>query len=137
MLGIGPAIKTPYCFDLLCYREYIEFYMEECRNVRFHEYELENIKHRLKMCLGLLHSFKIIHKDIKPANVLFSPIFNNYVLCDFGLSTALAEDVGFKTHTYREGTLGYMCEELRSLKTNTRGWVDLYFNDIYGLEVTL
>ena len=36
-----------------------------------------------------MHKFKIIHKDIKPANMLYSNKYKKYVLTDFGLSHAI------------------------------------------------
>jgi hypothetical protein len=30
MLGVGPRIKIDVGFDLVCYRDCIEFYMERC-----------------------------------------------------------------------------------------------------------
>jgi serine/threonine protein kinase len=33
-----------------------------------------------------MHAFKIIHFDIKPANVAISQIYNRPVFIDFGLS---------------------------------------------------
>jgi serine/threonine protein kinase len=33
-----------------------------------------------------MHILQIIHKDIKPANIIFSKSYNKLVLCDFGIS---------------------------------------------------
>jgi serine/threonine protein kinase len=34
----------------------------------------------------MLHMLQIIHKDIKPANILYSDNYNKIVLCDYGIS---------------------------------------------------
>ncbi len=39
----------------------------------------------------IMHKLKIIHKDIKSANLLFSKKYKKYVLCDFGLSHTIKE----------------------------------------------
>lgn len=43
----------------------------------------------MKLNIGVLHRLKIIHKDIKPANMLFSVKYNKFVLNDFGLSHSI------------------------------------------------
>lgn len=32
-----------------------------------------------------MHYFKIVHSDIKPVNIMFSPSYNKNVLLDYGL----------------------------------------------------
>lgn len=41
---------------------------------------------KLKTLLKRLHSFQIVHNDIKPDNICFSPNLNEFVFIDFGLS---------------------------------------------------
>ena len=36
MLGVGPKMKLDIGFDLVCYRDCIEFYMEKCEAVTDH-----------------------------------------------------------------------------------------------------
>lgn len=36
-----------------------------------------------------MHKVKIVHKDIKPDNILFSKEYNNFVLTDFGISHSI------------------------------------------------
>lgn len=59
-------------------------------------------------CIRVLHSFGLIHKDIKPSNMAYSPILGNFVFIDFGISEWVIEQPGCKTLTYREGTFHYM-----------------------------
>jgi serine/threonine protein kinase len=33
-----------------------------------------------------MHILQIIHKDIKPANVIYSQFYSKVVICDFGIS---------------------------------------------------
>jgi serine/threonine protein kinase len=55
----------------------------------------------MKFCLRLLHRFKIIHKDIKPENILYSNCYKNYVLSDFGISHSIYEDLGTPSLTLK------------------------------------
>lgn len=61
----------------------------------------------LKENLRLMHSFNIIHFDIKPDNVLFSPHFQKAVFIDFGFSEVIAEPLGFKTSVGFRGSPGF------------------------------
>ena len=54
-----------------------------------------------------LHALKIVHKDIKPSNVAYSPKKQKYVLIDFGLSHSVKETYESKTRTDLGGTPGY------------------------------
>jgi serine/threonine protein kinase len=39
--------------------------------------------------LHFMHSLKIIHGDIKPSNIMWSPKFNKLVFIDFGLTKTI------------------------------------------------
>lgn len=84
-----------------------------------------------------MHLLGLVHKDIKPANILHSPSIGDLVLCDFGLSQPINEEVGEKTATYREGTARFMSPEMKGLEVGVPGFVDLYYNDLYGIRMTL
>jgi serine/threonine protein kinase len=63
-----------------------------------------NVSERVKFCVRVLHKLKIIHKDIKPDNILFSHRYNNFVMTDFGISHSLYEECGHLSYTYQDGT---------------------------------
>lgn len=62
-------------------------------NRTFASAEVEKIEEQLKYCLKVIHSFGIIHKDIKPDNVLINAK-ESVLLADFGISTYVAERPG-------------------------------------------
>ncbi len=43
----------------------------------------------MKFNLRILHKLNIIHKDIKPSNMMFSPSYNKFILTDFGISHSI------------------------------------------------
>jgi hypothetical protein len=88
LLGIGPKIKLEMGFDLVCNRTSIEFYMERCEQVGYcpKGVSIETIHKRLRYCVAVLHKHRLIHKDIKPNNMVYSHHFKQYVLCDLGIS---------------------------------------------------
>lgn len=80
--------------------------MEKCSkyddrpaNLSFEEIELS-----LKKRVRGMHMMCLVHKDIKPPNVLYSPSKKELVLCDFGISDFLTEKHGWKSLTFQEGT---------------------------------
>lgn len=84
-----------------------------------------------------MHSFNFVHKDIKPANTLYSPSLQKYVLSDFGIAHPVKEKIGIKTETYFQGTEHFASNEMRALLySKTPGWVDLFYNDMHSLKVT-
>ncbi len=87
--------------------------------------------------MRILHKLKIIHKDIKPENVLFSPSYNKFVFTDFGISHNIIENLGYKTMTFYEGTPIYMGDEMKKLLENVEEYVDLYYNDVQSLKLTM
>jgi len=61
----------------------------------------------LKTSLSLLHSFNIVHFDIKPDNLMFSRAHNKNVFIDFGLSEIVDAKLGQKCVMNYRGTLDY------------------------------
>ncbi|MBD2579402.1 ATP-binding sensor histidine kinase [Oscillatoria sp. FACHB-1406] len=81
-----------------------------------------------------LHAERIIHKDIKPANILIKPETGQIQLIDFSLSSNLPKQTQqIQNPNVLEGTLAYISPE-QTGRMN-RG-VD-YRSDFYSLGVTL
>ena len=49
--------------------------------------------------LTILHWLKLVHADIKPENMMFSPAYKKTVFIDFGLSSFVREELGQLTKT--------------------------------------
>ena len=101
-LGVGVPVGSPdHPFDLVCYEDCIEFFMEKCIPVKdiTQMYPLE-IEERLKYCVLVMHTFHLIHKDLKPGNILVTQN-GKAVLTDYGISTHVKETVGYTSTTYR------------------------------------
>jgi serine/threonine protein kinase len=136
IFGVGVPLFTPYGFDILCFKDHLEFSMELCYSRTIPKGN-EEVAKRLRYCLRVMHLLGMVHKDIKHANILYCASVDDYVFCDFGLSHAVAESLGFTSHTHREGTNKFMSPEMRSIKERDSAYIDLYYNDMYGLQITL
>ncbi len=80
-----------------------------------------------------LHQNRIIHKDIKPANILINPQTKEVKIIDFSISTLLPKETPtIQTPNVLEGTLAYISPE-QTGRMN-RG-ID-YRSDFYSLGVT-
>jgi serine/threonine protein kinase len=57
-----------------------------------------------------MHILKIMHQDIKPDNIMYSPTFKRLVFIDFGGCLMIEEPLGLKTQAKFFGTTQYCSE---------------------------
>jgi len=89
---------------------------------------------KLAETLGELHQRQIIHKDIKPDNLIYNYHTGQIKFTDFSISTLGDDDiVNLDTTLFLEGTLAYMSPE-QTGRMNRK--VD-YRSDFYSLGITL
>jgi serine/threonine protein kinase len=72
--------------------------MEKCEELPkiIHHVADEQLR-ELKRSLLALHHFNIVHLDIKPMNILYSPSKKRLVFLDFGFSKLIKETLGQRT----------------------------------------
>jgi PAS domain S-box-containing protein len=84
--------------------------------------------------LAEIHHRQIIHKDLKPANIIIDPDTDIVKITDFGIASRLArESSGVLTMGTLEGTLAYIAPE----QTGRMNRAIDYRADFYALGVTL
>nr|WP_323808732.1 serine/threonine-protein kinase PknK [Nostoc sphaeroides] len=116
--------------------------MEDIEGISLNEYiqsntlslvEFLSIAIQLTKGLHDLHQNRVIHKDIKPANILINPQTKQIKLIDFSIASLLPkENQEIKSPNVLEGTLAYISPE-QTGRMN-RG-ID-YRSDFYSLGVT-
>ncbi|MEA5593875.1 AAA family ATPase [Rivularia sp. UHCC 0363] len=95
--------------------------------------EFLSIAVQLAKALVLLHSHKIIHKDIKADNIVINPETGQVKLTDFSIASRLSkEKLRLTNPNQLEGTLTYMSPE----QTGRMNRVLDYRTDFYSLGVT-
>lgn len=102
-------------FDIVAYDDSVMFCMEKCTVLEHLDIEVVN---KLKRNLKIMHKYRLIHYDINPNNIMFSPHFNKPVFIDFGFSSAVSEVPGMKTATIFRGTPAFSSEDMTRLLGN-------------------
>ncbi len=93
-----------------------------------------NIAIQIVKSLQYLHLQNIIHKDIKPSNIIINSQTKQVKLTDFGIATKLnKENPQFNNPNSVEGTLAYMSPEQTGRMNRTLD----YRTDFYSLGITL
>ncbi|MGD1805194.1 trifunctional serine/threonine-protein kinase/ATP-binding protein/sensor histidine kinase [Dapis sp. BLCC M126] len=138
-LEIEGIIKT---YALQRYENRYALIMEDVGGISLAEYEEKSsfsipqfldIAIQLSEILHQLHNNSIIHKDIKPANILIHPETKQVKLIDFSISTLLAKETQtIQTPNVLEGTLAYLSPE----QTGRMNRAVDYRSDFYSLGVT-
>ena len=136
-----PGIIRPYSLESL--QNSYALVMEDFGGISLHEYMQMNDSLSLQKLLSIviqvsdilhnLHQNRVIHKDIKPANILINPETQQVKLIDFSIASLLPkESQEIKNPETLEGTLAYLSPE-QTGRMN-RG-ID-YRADFYALGIT-
>ncbi|HQN01686.1 MAG TPA: AAA family ATPase, partial [Candidatus Hydrogenedentes bacterium] len=92
-----------------------------------------NLAVRLAEILGILHQNNIIHRDIKPNNILLNVEADTLKIADFGIATeTLQIDNEISNPITMEGTLPYIAPE----QTGRMNCAVDYRADLYSLGIT-
>ncbi|MBE9224620.1 AAA family ATPase [Phormidium sp. LEGE 05292] len=135
------GIVRPYRLEN--YRNSYVLVMEDFGGISLRDYikkhklslqEVLEIAQKLAATLHQIHYNRIIHKDIKPANIIINPDTKEIKLIDFSIASLLPKETQeIKNPNNLEGTLAYLAPE-QTGRMN-RG-ID-YRTDFYALGVTL
>jgi len=87
---------------------------------------------QLAQALICVHKHDLIHKDIKPANIIINPISGIVKLTDFSIASRVSQETGTLNPDQIQGTLAYMSPEQTGRMNRTLD----YRSDFYSLGVT-
>ncbi len=87
---------------------------------------------QLVKILGQVHEHKLIHRDLKPQNIIINPETREITLIDFSSATKLtSEKKNIQAPTQLEGTLQYLAPEMTGRMNRSLD----YRSDLYSLGV--
>ena len=89
----------------------------------------DNVKKIMKQLIGAVnffHSNLILHRDLKPDNILIDPISNDIKLTDFGLSRRFHPALIDRQYTNEVVTIWYRCPELLIGETSYGSEIDVW-----------
>ncbi len=148
---IGKDLDLPYVIKTLALEPYHNSYalvLEDCGGISLQSYLQQSgafgdsqpqvikflqIAIQIAQAMEGLYCHRVIHKDIKPANILIHPQTHQIKLIDFSISSLLPKETQeINNANMLEGTLAYMAPE-QTGRMN-RG-ID-YRSDYYALGVT-
>lgn len=103
VLKIGPKLCTPFGFDLIRYKNGLTFNIERCYPIQLSTPTIKKQKNKiefkkvvytkdindLKRGLTIMHGLKILHADIKQANIMYSASWGKCVFIDFGIANCV------------------------------------------------
>jgi tetratricopeptide (TPR) repeat protein len=137
---IVPLLAAGSEGDLLYYiMPHVEGQSLRARLAREHELPIgETVRILRDVCdaLAYAHGHGIVHRDVKPDNVLFSG--KHALVTDFGVAKAVAESTGKTALTslgVALGTPAYMAPEQAAADPNTDHRADLYAVGALGYEM--
>ncbi len=136
-----PGIVTP--IELLNYRNGLALILDDMGGISLKQYleqksplslkEFLSIAIQLATTLGELHQRQIVHKDIKPQNIIINPETGVVKITDFSIASRLSEEIATVSNPDQlEGTLAYMSPEQTGRMNRTLD----YRSDYYSLGVT-
>jgi predicted ATPase len=139
-LDMDGVIKV---IDILHSESAVSLVLEDFQGIGLHRHQAQRrldvkgvleIAIKLASTLGYLHKHNVIHKDIKPHNVLINPHTAQVKLTDFGISAVLPKGASSVARQGMiEGTLPYMSPEQTGRINRS---VD-YRTDLYSFGVML
>jgi len=98
------------------------------------EWKIRDYFRQIVNGLNYLHSEEIIHRDIKPQNILVTNHNKTVKIADYGISRFIK--LGMTSVSMFKGTYGFMAPEVIDTQITNRGNYD-YSADIFSLGVTL
>jgi len=109
-----------------------EFLNQFLSNKKLKLTQFLNVAIQLADILAQLYTCKIIHKNIKPQNILFNSETNEVKIADFSIAKRLSRETLTGVHpTFLEGTLAYISPE----QTGRMNRAVDYRSDFYSLGV--
>jgi PAS domain S-box-containing protein len=147
-----PGIVTP--IELLNYRNGLALILNDMGGISLKQYLEQQMAHQseknqhflglslkeflplaiqLASTMGELHQRQIVHKDIKPHNIIIKPETGTVKITDFSIASRLNEEIATVSNPDQlEGTLAYMSPEQTGRMNRTLD----YRSDYYSLGVT-
>lgn len=91
LINVELIFNKPY-EGLYCYQELIDYDLAKVihSDTALSEFHIQSFTYQILRAVKYIHSANVIHRDLKPGNILCSE-YGNLKICDFGLARALPD----------------------------------------------
>lgn len=110
--------------------KYRDIDVDDCTSPNF----IYSLLKQIGGALEFLYNKKVVHRNIKPDNIIYNPITQNFTLVDFGFSADITSTVIRKVENFKYMSPEVCLDMIEKISPSIKEWVN---NDVFAFGVTI